>query len=414
MKRDDRNSEPLDAILRRAAARPPGPATPECADPEMLAAYYDRSLVQSERERLEAHLADCARCQMQLAAISRSDERANDAGPAFGIAWMRQRWRIAIPVLAAAAALLVVVRAMRPSTEVRHGEQLAMAKHEAPLPELAAPASAPAAQVASAPQPATNELAMNNAKRAEPSGMHQMEQREAHRAAAPLAYAPAGKAQLPAAASEARSAALASGMHPSVPKSRAPENEPTTNASGAAYARSNAGGGSAIGAAGAAPETLVMISPPERPAMQTQTTNPSAGVAASGAPIVGSTIGRAMSAGVGALVANSMGQRGPTWMAGKRGTILFRDANGTTRPQYSGVEADLTAGAAPSETVCWIVGRSGTIIRTTDGENWTKIASPTNADLFAIVADSAEHAIVTTVTAKNFETSDGGTSWHPQ
>jgi photosystem II stability/assembly factor-like uncharacterized protein len=94
--------------------------------------------------------------------------------------------------------------------------------------------------------------------------------------------------------------------------------------------------------------------------------------------------------------------------------ILFRDADGRTRRQYSGVEADLTAGVAPSTSVCWIVGRSGTIVRTTDGENWTKIASPTNADLFAVVADSAEHAIVTTVAAQNFETSDGGASWHPQ
>ncbi len=73
MKRDDTNLE-LDAILSRATAQSPGPVTPECADPEMLAAYYDRSLAEPDRDRLEAHFADCARCQAQLAAIARADE----------------------------------------------------------------------------------------------------------------------------------------------------------------------------------------------------------------------------------------------------------------------------------------------------------------------------------------------------
>ena len=41
----DKNSEPLDAILRRAMRAQPGPATPECADAESLAAYSDQSIV---------------------------------------------------------------------------------------------------------------------------------------------------------------------------------------------------------------------------------------------------------------------------------------------------------------------------------------------------------------------------------
>ena len=101
-------------------------------------------------------------------------------------------------------------------------------------------------------------------------------------------------------------------------------------------------------------------------------------------------------------------------MVGKRGLILIRGADGSTRQQNSGVDADLTAGAAPSATVCWVVGRDGTILRTIDGENWTKVASPTDADLTGVAADSANHAIVTTVAAKNFETTDGGASWHPE
>ena len=68
----EKNNEPLDAILRRAMRDRPGPATPECADAESLAAYSDRSLVAAERERLETHFADCMRCQLMLADIARA------------------------------------------------------------------------------------------------------------------------------------------------------------------------------------------------------------------------------------------------------------------------------------------------------------------------------------------------------
>ena len=100
----DRNNEPLDAILRRAMRDRPGPATPECADAESLAAYCDKSIAAAERERLESHFADCVRCQMLLADIARADESARIAKSAGEVPWYR-RWRIAIPALAAAAAV---------------------------------------------------------------------------------------------------------------------------------------------------------------------------------------------------------------------------------------------------------------------------------------------------------------------
>jgi len=415
LKRDEHNPEPLDAILRGASTLSPGPVTPQCADPELIAAYYDHSLPESDRDMLEAHFADCARCQSQLAAIARVDLRAAEAPPAFGIASLR-RWQVAIPALAAAAVLIVVIRAMRPAGEVHHADQFAMAKHEAPASN---PAAAPVSQLASAPAAASNELAMNDAPQAGAPTMHHMEEGNVPRAkaenrAAAIASAPAAKTQLPVARKVESSAALASGILPSVPKSRALQSAQMANPSSSRVLR----GSSAIDAPVAVPETLVMISPRERPAESAQEGGPPRGVAAGQGAIAGAAIGATggvvVGAQVGTLASNSSLPRGPVWMAGKHGLILFRDADGRTRRQYSGVEADLTAGAAPSEKVCWIVGRSGTIVRTIDGENWTKIASPTNADLFAVAVDSAEHAIITTVTAHNFETSDGGASWHPQ
>jgi hypothetical protein len=340
----------------------------------LLAAYYDRSLIQAERDRLEDHLADCARCQSQLAAIARADQRADQARPAIGIAWLR-RWQVAVPALAAVAAVVVLVAVMRPAKdESRRDLQIAMAKREAPLMDLAerapAPASAPAAANAPA-APASNELAMNKTMRAEQSGEHSEQM--------------------------VRGGALL-------------KEQKAKSLNANVYGRAQGGTSGAIASSVSAPETLVMISPPER--------RISAPIANSESGAAGSSVAGAKSAVSGAAVPayapSTLQQAAPTWMAGKRGVILFRSTDGSTHPQHSGVAADLTAGAAPSATVCWIVGRSGTIVRTIDGVNWAKVVPPTDADLVAVAADSAEHAIVTTVAGKNFETSDGGTSWRQQ
>lgn len=173
----DKNNEPFDAVLRRAMRNKPGPATPECADAESLAAYSDKSIAAAERERLETHFADCMRCQVLLADIARAEEGARVAEPASGadVPWYR-RWRIVIPALAAAAAVVVFVAMRRLASVEGPNDQLAvMAKNEAvPATSLAAPKpavapAAPAALLAPAPAaaPASKEIAMNDAARAE-------------------------------------------------------------------------------------------------------------------------------------------------------------------------------------------------------------------------------------------------------
>jgi len=162
----DKNNEPLDAILRRTMRAQPGPATPECADAESMAAYSDRSIAAAERERLEAHFADCMRCQVMLADIARAEESARDVTAASEVPWYR-RWRIAIPALAAVAAVLVFVAIRRPVNEAPQRDQLAaIEKHEVPPMELAAraPAPAPPAAAAAPAPPASNEVAMNEPK----------------------------------------------------------------------------------------------------------------------------------------------------------------------------------------------------------------------------------------------------------
>ena len=105
--------------------------------------------------------------------------------------------------------------------------------------------------------------------------------------------------------------------------------------------------------------------------------------------------------------------RSVTWTFGQNGMLRRHDADiPGLRMQQSGVTTDLVAGSAPSATVCWIVGRSGTIIRTTDGEHWELIAAPSADNLRGVSASSARDATITTARGQSFATSDGGASWH--
>jgi photosystem II stability/assembly factor-like uncharacterized protein len=91
------------------------------------------------------------------------------------------------------------------------------------------------------------------------------------------------------------------------------------------------------------------------------------------------------------------------------------DQGRTWQQQSSGVTSDLLAGAAPSDTVAWIAGRAGVILRTTDGEHWQRVNSPDAAtDWTAIEASDAQHATLTSADRRRFATQDGGQTWKQQ
>ena len=79
----------------------------------------------------------------------------------------------------------------------------------------------------------------------------------------------------------------------------------------------------------------------------------------------------------------------------------------------TGVAAELTAGAAPSATVCWLVGRGGVVLLSTDGRTWRRVAFPEMTDLSAVFTVDAggNVASVTTVDGRTFVTTDGGATW---
>jgi photosystem II stability/assembly factor-like uncharacterized protein len=95
------------------------------------------------------------------------------------------------------------------------------------------------------------------------------------------------------------------------------------------------------------------------------------------------------------------------------GVELSNDGGSTWQPQPDTPTAIWMAGSAPSVKICWIVGRSGAAIRTTDARTWKTIAPPVKQDLVAVAAQSAKSATVTAADGTRYKTTNGGRTWNP-
>jgi photosystem II stability/assembly factor-like uncharacterized protein len=102
------------------------------------------------------------------------------------------------------------------------------------------------------------------------------------------------------------------------------------------------------------------------------------------------------------------------WRVWPGGKIEYSfDNSRTWETQKSGVTVDLIGGSAPSDKVCWVIGKMGTILLTTDrGRHWKKITSPTKEALAGVWAQDGKHASIWTASHKqSLDTNDGGLTW---
>jgi hypothetical protein len=72
----------------------------------------------------------------------------------------------------------------------------------------------------------------------------------------------------------------------------------------------------------------------------------------------------------------------------------------------------ITAGSAPTASVCWLVGESGSVF-VSEGAGLRRLSFPESVHLTAVTAASATSAVVTTSDGRMFTTVDGGTAWTP-
>ena len=99
------------------------------------------------------------------------------------------------------------------------------------------------------------------------------------------------------------------------------------------------------------------------------------------------------------------------------GATVSRTSNGgaTWSEQFTGTATTLTAGFSPSPTICWVVGRRGVVLLSTDSQTWRRLEFPDPAaDLVRVTATDSTAATVHTLDGRVFRTADGGRTWIAQ
>jgi hypothetical protein len=445
--RDDEKA--MDGLLRRSLARH-GAAGGACPEPDILAAYYERSLDAEEMARHEQHFSQCARCREQLAAILRAGSvtelpmvlEVKDAARAAPEALAQSRvargapenparpgkfdWRWLAPV---AAAILVVVflygrNASRLGKPQIPGNELALSKQEAVPPAGVADAESGAQHPASPPA-RTRTQGNGTAHRAAPAVARELPQMARNYSALPpLQEEKTNPIEALHSESEPRDdltkraeAATASAMDKPAPPQMVTLPQEKTDARVAPASR----------APDAAP-TPGPARPTEAATKRGETRAAGAGQRSLGAGVVNSAKQKQAAAGANAGANVTVTSQvlevtsATTVIETPDASVQYRipgagfierssDGGATWQGQSVKSDAEILAGAAPSVNVCWLVGRGGVILMTTDGKSWKKVPSPAVADLVGVTAADAAFATVTAADGQRFSTENGGRTW---
>jgi hypothetical protein len=431
--------DPMAGLLKRHLA---GDAVvgKDCPGPDILAAYFERSLDVDETAHVERHLSECARCREQLAALGRAEEAA--AAPAVQAPRRQPRaswlwdWRWLAPV-ASVLILAAVWATRRPEfTRIAEPPTPAPAEVATPQPALQSPPqdkqlSQPSRLVAPAPSavPAPSKAAPAASSR-EANSKIRVDSRIATSPPPPTPAAAgentiiAGNQPLPA-----RSFASRDTLSKKTVAPRKTSAEQTADAALASTSQS-------VAVESAAPAVEAPQAPPASGAPMVAGTRRGNGVGiaggvAAGAVVVDSakakqqrvaTNGRQAQAEILTATeeqrAASFTVRTPDksalWRIGNAGFIERsvdggRTWNGTLPKQ----NAHYTAGSAPNAKVCWLVGNDGIILLTQDAANWQTLPPPVQANFVAVAARDAWTATVTTADSRKFRTTNQGETWTP-
>jgi hypothetical protein len=445
----DRDKPAAAELLRQtlaSAAAEAGLRGEECPDPDILAAYADRALDADETAHYELHFSQCAHCRAQLALMSRAAASAatlpgNSRARRFHWVWP-WTWFVLTPVTAALLfAAVFIVR--RPATKTT-AETPLVAMQESNQPPVATgiPEYAPAPLVPASPEPEVRRSA--SAKTTippSPSRGHSQPGSMQRSASDFTDDVQSGSGQViggPAtqekelSGNSASSLPLPSRNYPAADKfaNREPR-KPASSAQTTDAAATRSKTETATTDSGAAVEPL---SAPVAPPLASNvaagavsagnaTGQPSASMAKK-APAFTASTSTNLVANETVSVESLADRDARTIVRSPDPQILWRissgrfversnDAGATWRSQWTSVNAHVVAGSAPSVDTCWLVGRGGFVLLTTDGRKWRAIEPPANADFVAVEASSADAATVTSTDGRTFDTVDGGKHWTP-
>ena len=414
---DDKGREKVPAakLLRRTLASSASIAE-ACPDPEILAAYADGALDADETARNELHFSQCAHCRDQLAAMDL-------AAGSVAIAQARRMrwvwpwtWFVLAPVTSALLIAAIFIarrpaqnRALEPQTPL-----VAAQTPTQPPAYTAAPQAAPLDNTA----PARPEWRANESAPPKPATQPSRERGPAF--ASPMLSAPNTKA--------------------AVQTERAEQNVPRAadaDQVGGARVEDLPGGGGNNSAVSSRPQTATVDSSAQsaKAAPPLVADGAAGGVVPAGTAPAPARLAKkqpaaTLSATNGFAASETVAEESAldgdenTIVRSPDPQILWRissgrfverssDAGQTWRAQWSSVNAHIVAGSAPSVETCWLVGRGGTVLLTTDGKKWRTIEAPASADFVGVLASDASSATVRSTDGRKFETSDGGKHWTP-
>jgi hypothetical protein len=344
-----------------------------CLDAETVAAWMDGALAADLRAAAEGHAAGCARCQAVLSAMART------APPVPRRSWwpasLTIRWLVPAAAAVTAAALLISVSPTedRPGTTALPTESDSFARTQ---PSMAPP---PARSATSTPS-----AAVGAGERAASADENRAQQKELAKSVGPVAQRFEDRQDRVESGRVAEQLAAAPAKQEAAPSAAAAPPPPPPTVSAPASTASQVAPGAPLARDAAAPA--------ER--------DPLANLARFKA---------AAHLSPAEIVSPDPVFR---WRAGAAG-VVHRSIDGgvTWTLQRAGVNADFLAGSSPARDICWLVGRGGTVLLSTNGTTWQQRPFPEAIDLVAVSAADAKTASVTTSDGRRFSTTDGGAKW---
>jgi len=368
-------------LLTQALREDGAPEGANCLDPETVAAWMDGALAADVLAAAETHAAGCARCQAVLSAMVRT------APPIARRSWwpasLSVRWLV--PAAAAATAAVAVWIAVvppenRPDATAPSSEIDRLAAR--PEPSLASPPPTEAPAPAPGSAPATVSAAKSTPDRefAKSRAVPELKPEE-HKEDKNKALDERAKSEVQAPEFlDAR-------------RDRSETEKPAEKSADKFVAQAGKQEEFRRQAADAAPRA-------DAPAAS----RPPA------APPIGGLAG--FRAGRGSATEIVSPDPASRWRIGAAGVVhRSTDAGGTFAPQQTGIKTELLAGSSPARDVCWVVGRGGVVLLSTDGRTWQRRPFAEAIDLVAVSATDAKTATITTSDGRRFSTTDGGATW---
>ena len=348
-----------DALAQGLRDRPRPPSGP-CPDAEVLAAFSEDSLSATDRQEVELHLATCMSCQAHVAALIRTEGIEPEVTQPTTSWWLDWRW---LAPLATTSVVLLAVWAVDPASVGDSGVEM----------EKTAPAPLDSG--------AGNEL-----REASDAGSELREVSDAVRQER---------------ASDDERTALVLSRDQASPTEADSALVLEEVAAPALQTRQVAGDPSPAPA-----DTALADASPPAAAAERRLDN-LARLSRTASPLRN----RASTQSAGFVITAS--DETATWRATGDGGLEHSSDRGVTwTPQLASTGSELTAGSAPSSSVCWLVGRAGTILRTIDGgASWNRIDAPLQSDIVGVTATDGQTVVVEFSDGQAFVSADGGSTW---